>query len=103
MPAVLQNHFAGQETVALVLRAEHLDAPVRYEDLSGHGLYPHLYGPLPARAVLREVPLSCPPSPEELARLSVAAGRGCSTREHPLSDPSALRIGGPSGSTISHS
>lgn len=52
---VRRRHFAGQRVRALVLDAARLEAPVVEEDLYGHGAFPHLYGPIPADAVVAEV------------------------------------------------
>lgn len=42
--------------VLLVIDADRLTAEVRYEDLYGHGEFPHLYGPLNLDAVTVAVP-----------------------------------------------
>jgi uncharacterized protein (DUF952 family) len=48
----IARHFVGVvDLVVLRLDASTL-GEVRYEDLYGHGVFPHLYGPVPLDAVL---------------------------------------------------
>ncbi len=52
LPDSIARHFVGVvDLVVLRLDASALD-DVRYEDLYGHGVFPHLYGPVPLDAVL---------------------------------------------------
>ena len=49
-----RKHFHGvAELVLLEVDAEALGAPVTWEPSRGGDLFPHLYGPMPASAVLR--------------------------------------------------
>ena len=55
MPA--NTVFRGQTgLVLLVLDTDRLIARVRWEDLYGHGAFPHLYGPLNQDAVINVLP-----------------------------------------------
>jgi uncharacterized protein (DUF952 family) len=48
-----------RQLLALVINADHLEALVRDEDLTGAGeLFPHVYGAIPSDAVLASVPLT---------------------------------------------
>lgn len=51
--ATALRYYADVERLLLVeVDAARLDPELlRWEDLSGHGAFPHLYGPLPAQAV----------------------------------------------------
>lgn len=51
--AVRARFFAQVPVVAVVLDAAQLGSPLVVEDSYGHGAYPHLYGPIPASAVVR--------------------------------------------------
>lgn len=49
--------FRGQKGLALlVIAPERLKAEVRFEDTTGHGTFPHLYGPLNVDAVTAVLP-----------------------------------------------
>jgi uncharacterized protein (DUF952 family) len=50
--------FRGQPDLLLLrIAPERLSAPLRWEDLYGHGSFPHLYGPLDCDAVTTVLPL----------------------------------------------
>ena len=50
-----RRHFAGQAGVVLLtVDADRLDQPLRWEPSRGGDLFPHLYAPLPASAVISE-------------------------------------------------
>ena len=51
--ATARRFFSGRsDIVLLTLDPEKLGAPVVFEDLYGHGAFPHLYGPIPLTAVV---------------------------------------------------
>ena len=53
-----RKHFRGvTELVLLEVDSEALVAPVTWEPSRGGALFPHLYGPMPASAVLRAHPV----------------------------------------------
>lgn len=53
-----ERHYAGKTgLVLLAVDAEALGAALKWEVSRGGALFPHLYGPLPASAVRRAVPL----------------------------------------------
>ena len=53
--ATAQRHFAGKDDlVLLAVRAGDLGAALKWEASRGGDLFPHLYGDLPAKAVLWE-------------------------------------------------
>jgi uncharacterized protein (DUF952 family) len=55
--------FRGRtDLVLLMIDVDHIDAPIRYENLSGGSeLFPHIYSALPRRAVVAVEPLAlCP-------------------------------------------
>jgi uncharacterized protein (DUF952 family) len=52
----------ADDLVALVIDSARVPAPIRYEAPEpGAEAYPHIYGPLPASAVIRVVPVSRDP------------------------------------------
>ncbi len=52
------RHRAGRADVVLVaVEAAALGAALRWEESRGGALFPHLYGPLPAKAVIEAAPL----------------------------------------------
>ncbi len=52
------RHRAGRADVVLVtVDAKALGAALRWEESRGGALFPHLYGPLPPRAVIEAAPL----------------------------------------------
>jgi uncharacterized protein (DUF952 family) len=58
---VANARFAGvRDLVLLCVAADRLEAPLRYEpgDPGSDELFPHLYGPLNADAVLRALPFT---------------------------------------------
>lgn len=63
----LNRYFRGRSDLLLLeVRPEKIVAPLRFE--SAHGeLYPHIYGPIPAEAVISTHPLV--PNPDGLFRL----------------------------------
>lgn len=55
--------FRGQHgLVLLVIDPTRVTAPIRYEDAGNRKLYPHIYGPLDANAVVDAVPFE--PAPD---------------------------------------
>lgn len=51
--ATVERHYSDVDDLLVVTVAvDRLAADLRYEDLSGHGLFPHLYGPLNLNAVV---------------------------------------------------
>lgn len=54
----VQRHYAGAAALVFLVVDEALlpAGALRVEDSGGHGLYPHLYAPLAARAVLAAIP-----------------------------------------------
>ena len=53
------RHFAGEAGLVLAeVDPARLDAPLRWDPSRGGALFPHLYGPLPLRAVVRVWPLT---------------------------------------------
>lgn len=54
LPGVLARYFSGcTELLFLQIDEARLTAPLRWEDSYGHGVFPHLYGPLPKTAVIQ--------------------------------------------------
>lgn len=51
--------FRGRmDLVVLTIDVESIDAPIRYENLSGGSeLFPHIYSPLPHRSIVAVAPL----------------------------------------------
>jgi len=53
-----QRYFAGQRDLVLVaVAADELGESLRYEASRGGDLFPHVYGDIPLRAVVRVYPL----------------------------------------------
>lgn len=54
----VERHYAGAPSLVFLVLDEGALPPgaLRIEDTSGHGAYPHLYGSLPADAVVRAIP-----------------------------------------------
>lgn len=53
-----RRHFTGQaDLVLLAVDAEALGAPITWDPSRGGELFPHLYGPMPTRAVISARPL----------------------------------------------
>jgi uncharacterized protein (DUF952 family) len=48
---VYSRFFKDQRTLLLVISAQAIHADVRWEDLYGHGAFPHLYAPLALRHI----------------------------------------------------
>ena len=63
LAGTLAKHYAGQDgLVLLTVDAAALDAAaLRWEPARGGALFPHLYAPLPAAAVVAEHPLPLGP------------------------------------------
>jgi uncharacterized protein (DUF952 family) len=57
---VANRRFRGRDDLVLLhVDPRRLDAEVRYENLEGgEQLFPHVYGPIPARAVIEVTPLT---------------------------------------------
>ena len=53
LPEVRARFQDKQRLVLLVIAAESIANDVRFENLYGHGEYPHLYSPLPVSAIVR--------------------------------------------------
>jgi uncharacterized protein (DUF952 family) len=52
VPTTAMRYYADVADLCLVtIRADRLTAEVKWEDLAGHGAFPHLYGPLNLDAV----------------------------------------------------
>lgn len=61
-PETAAKHFAGAGDLVLVaVDGAALGAGLRWEPSRGGALFPHLYGPLPMRAVSRVTPLPLGP------------------------------------------
>jgi len=61
-PETAAKWFAGREDLTLVaVDADALGAALRWEPSRGGSLFPHLYGPLPMRAVVWTRPLPLGP------------------------------------------
>ena len=60
LPGVLERYYRGRDDlVLLLLDADALDAPLRFEDTTGRGeTFPHVYGPLPLAAVRARRPFA---------------------------------------------
>jgi len=57
----LSKHFAGQsDLVLLEVDVAAIGAPLKWEPSRGGDLFPHLYQPLPLRAITRECAISVP-------------------------------------------
>jgi uncharacterized protein (DUF952 family) len=62
LPTTLARHFAGAgDLVLLVLDPDALGAEVRWEESHPGEHYPHVYGPIPAAAVLAIERITAPP------------------------------------------
>ena len=58
MKVTVAKHFAGQQNlVLLALDAGRLGEALKWEPSRGGDLFPHLYGPMPASAVVTSWPL----------------------------------------------
>jgi uncharacterized protein (DUF952 family) len=58
MKVTAAKHFAGHANlVLLALDADRLGEALKWEPSRGGDLFPHLYGPMPASAVIRAWPL----------------------------------------------
>jgi uncharacterized protein (DUF952 family) len=59
LAATARRFYAGvtDELVWLVIDTERVTSPVRIEEASNGGHFPHLYGPLPVSAVIDVVPV----------------------------------------------
>ena len=55
---VFQRFFKGQDVIVLAIGHAAIQSQVRWEDLYGHGLYPHLYAPLPRTAIIEQLELT---------------------------------------------
>ena len=66
VPGVGERYYKGvQGLLILSIDTRRLTVECRYEDSHGDGdLFPHLYGPLPVEAVVKESPFS--PDPDGL-------------------------------------
>ncbi len=54
LSATVARHFAGMSGLVLLwISAEAVESILKWEDTSGHGVFPHLYGELPTAAVIR--------------------------------------------------
>ena len=54
IPATSLRYYADvTDLLVVTVDPARLDAEVRWEDLHGTGVFPHLYGPLPVAAVTR--------------------------------------------------
>ena len=61
--ATANRFYRGQEGLVLLeIASERLTRPLRFDDVPGHGIFPHLYGPLNRDAVVRV--LSFEPEPD---------------------------------------
>jgi uncharacterized protein (DUF952 family) len=61
LPTTLARHFAGAgDLVLLVLDPDALGAEVRWEESHAGERYPHVYGPIPAAAVLAVERITAP-------------------------------------------
>lgn len=70
LPETLRLHFKGQgDLVLMAVRAADVGDALRWEPSRGGVLFPHLYGPLPMSAVVRE------------ARITVDAQGNCELPE----------------------
>jgi uncharacterized protein (DUF952 family) len=59
LPGTLRKYFAGQRGLVLLgIPADPFGDTLRWEASASGSLYPHLYGVLPASAVLQEWPLA---------------------------------------------
>jgi len=55
---VAEAYYAdADDLVLLVIDSARVPSPIRYEATAGGEAYPHIYGPLPAEAVTRVVPV----------------------------------------------
>lgn len=58
VPATLSKHYAGQEDLLLLaVDPDTLGPDLKWEESRGGDLFPHLYAPLPLRAILSAEPL----------------------------------------------
>jgi uncharacterized protein (DUF952 family) len=59
LPETLRRHFRNQQDlVLLAVRTASLGPALRWEPSRGGALFPHLYGPLPMSAVVREASIA---------------------------------------------
>ncbi|GAQ82586.1 hypothetical protein KFL_001160200 [Klebsormidium nitens] len=65
VPATLKRFFVGREDIILLkIDAAKLGAQLRFEDTTGHGVFPHFYGSdgeyhaLPLAAILQAEPIT---------------------------------------------
>ena len=71
---VYQRFFKGHDVTLLALEHAAVQHRVRWEDLYGHGEFPHLYMPIPRRAVRELLNLTgADPNAEEKVRQFVAS------------------------------
>ena len=71
LAGTIEKHFAGQSGLWIAtVDLDAQDAPVKWEESRGGGLFPHLYGPLLLETVLAYGPLEY--EPDGTIRLPVA-------------------------------
>ena len=71
LAGTIDKHFAGQSGLWIAtVDLDAQDAPVKWEESRGGGLFPHLYGPLLLETVLAYGPLEY--EPDGTIRLPVA-------------------------------
>jgi uncharacterized protein (DUF952 family) len=51
------NSTSNGPLLVLLLDEQQIDAPIRYEDAGGGHLFPHVYGPIPQKAVVGIEPM----------------------------------------------
>ena len=57
IPATSLRYYAEvADLLVVTIDTDRVDAEVVWEDLHGTGVFPHLYGPLPAQAVVQTQP-----------------------------------------------
>ena len=65
-----QFYLGCQGLVLLEIESERLNAELHFEDVPGHGIFPHLYGPLNLDAVVQvhafDPAMDVPPQPKAL-------------------------------------
>lgn len=50
---VANRYFASEPSIlVLTIEVERLSAPVREESVAGHGVFPHIYGPIDREAII---------------------------------------------------